>query len=111
MSWRRPNWLRWPTFSAAALGRFQIVALLPRVNAPLAGLVGALAVLGPVLALAFTLATGALVGATPAAVAGGFDSPAGHRALLALAAAGALFVAQRVLGPVRGTLATVLSDQ
>jgi ABC-type multidrug transport system fused ATPase/permease subunit len=87
------------------------VALVPRVNAPLAVLVGALALLGPALALAFTLATGALVGAAPAAVAGGFDSPAGHRVLLALAAAGAVFVAQRVLGPLRGTLATVLGDQ
>src|SRR5437868_15498504 len=97
-SGRWPSWLQWPPqkpqLSAAALGRFQIVALLPAVNAPLAALVGALVLLAPLLTLAFTLATGALVGAVPEAVQGGFASPAGQRLLAALAAAGAVFVIQ-----------------
>ena len=112
---RWPIWVRWPpekpVLSAATLGRFQIVALLPAINAPLAVLVGGLVLLGPLRTIVFTLATGALVGALTEAVRGGFESPAGQRALAALAAAGAVFVIQRVLGPIRGTLATMLADQ
>src|SRR4051794_41289017 len=66
--------------SPAALGRFQIVTLLPAVNAPLAALVGALVVVGALLPLGVTLATGVLVGAVPPTLTQGFDSPSGRRA-------------------------------
>lgn len=66
------------------------MALLPAVNAPLAALVGGLVLLGPLLTVIFTLATGALVGAVPEAARGGFELPAGQQALAALAAAACL---------------------
>lgn len=107
---------RWPTrfrlswpfgprrLSPAAPGPWLIVALLPHVSVALTivALVGAL--ITAALPLGFTLTTGALVGAVPGAIGGGFAAPAGQRALRSLAILAALFVAQRTLGPVRGTL-------
>ncbi|MGH2353200.1 MAG: ATP-binding cassette domain-containing protein, partial [Chloroflexota bacterium] len=64
--------------------------------------------LGVLLPLASTLAIGELVGAVPAAITGGPDSPAARAAAVALPAVGALFVLNRALGAVRSTLAVSL---
>jgi ABC-type multidrug transport system fused ATPase/permease subunit len=64
--------------------------------------------LGVLLPLGSTLATGALVGAVPAAIAGGPDSAAARAAEAALVVVGTLFVLIRALGTVRSTLALSL---
>lgn len=63
-------------------------------SALLAGLVLA----GSVLGVAVTLATGALVGAVPAAARAGLGSSAGHRLLLWLVVFGAVYLAQFLVG-------------
>src|SRR5919109_5392953 len=80
---------------------WRIVRLLPAVSAPMTLALAAGVALGVVLPLAGTLATGALVGAVPAAISDGPDSPAARGALVALAAVSALFVLNRALGAVR----------
>ncbi|HVL82195.1 MAG TPA: ABC transporter ATP-binding protein [Actinomycetota bacterium] len=57
--------------------------------------------MGAALPVAFQLASGALVGTVPGAVAGGPGSPAADRLQLALVAVAVVFVAQQVLAPVR----------
>jgi ATP-binding cassette, subfamily B, bacterial len=52
-----------------------------------------------VLPIGFVWVTGQLVGQVPAAVEGGFDSPAGSRFIALLISAASLFVAQQVLAP------------
>ena len=64
-----------------------------------------------VLPVAFTLASGALVGSVPGAVLGGFDSPAGQRLVLALGATVGLFVLQQGVGAVGSTLAYGLGER
>src|SRR5919202_2370056 len=87
---------------------WRIARLLPGVSLPMTLALAAGVALGVALPLTSTFATGALVGATPAAIAGGPDSPAAQTALVALAAVGALFVLIRLLGTVRSTLALSL---
>src|SRR5919109_2705519 len=86
----------------------RIVRLLPGVSAPMTLGLAAGVGLGALLPLGTTFAVGALVGAVPAAMADGVDSPAGRAAATAPAAVGALFVLNRALGSVRATLAAVL---
>jgi ATP-binding cassette subfamily B protein len=95
----------------AALGRFQIVTLIPQVHLPLAVCLAVLVVVSAVLPVAFTLASGQLIGAIPGAMSGGFESPAGQLALHALTLAGAAFVGQRIAGPVRGVVAEFLGQE
>ena len=52
-------------------------------------------------------ALGVVVGAIPAAVAGGLSSPAGHRLIAALIIAALLYTASLVLDPIGGALSTV----
>src|ERR1700728_3712753 len=52
-------------------------------------------------------ALGLVVGAIPAAVAGGLASPAGHRLIGALIIAALLYTASLILDPIRGALSTV----
>ena len=52
-------------------------------------------------------ALGAVVGAIPAAVAGGMSSPAGHRLIGALIVAALLYTASLILDPIGGALSTV----
>ena len=87
---------------------WRMARLLPGVSLPMTLGVAAGVALGVALPLASIFATGALVGAVPAAIAGGPDSPAARAAMVALAAVGALFVLNRVLGTVRSTLALSL---
>jgi ABC-type multidrug transport system fused ATPase/permease subunit len=87
---------------------WRIVRLLPGVSAPMTLGLAAGVGLGALLPLGTTFAVGALVGAVPAAMADGVDSPAGRAAATAPAAVGALFVLNRALGSVRATLAAAL---
>ncbi|MDQ3702083.1 MAG: ABC transporter ATP-binding protein/permease, partial [Chloroflexota bacterium] len=87
---------------------WRIVRLLPGVSRPLTLVVVIGVLVNALLPVAGTLATGALVGAVPAAVAAGPDSPPARTAMTALAVVGVLFVATRVLGSVRTTLAASL---
>jgi hypothetical protein len=52
-------------------------------------------------------ALGAVVGAIPAAMAGGLSSPAGHRLIGALIIAALLYTASLILDPIGGALSTV----
>jgi ATP-binding cassette, subfamily B, bacterial len=52
-------------------------------------------------------ALGVVVGAIPAAVAGGLSSPAGHRLIGALIIAALLYTASLILDPIGGALSTV----
>jgi ATP-binding cassette, subfamily B, bacterial len=56
-------------------------------------------------------ALGAVVGAIPAAVAGGMGSAAGHRLIGALIIAALLYAASLVLDPIGGALSTVAHQQ
>src|SRR5919108_656887 len=84
---------------------WRTVWLLPGVSLRMTLALAAGVALGVLLPLASTLATGALVGAVPAAIAGGPDSPAARAAMVALVAVGTLFVLNRALASVRSTLA------
>jgi len=95
-------------FWASIRPYWRIARLLPGVNGPSTLLAAAGVVLGAQLPLAATIATGALIGAVPAAVAAGPDSLPAHSAMTALAVVSALFVAIRALGLVRATLAASL---
>jgi ABC-type multidrug transport system fused ATPase/permease subunit len=115
------RWLPWPvgalfsgtgaTPGGVPLGRYQMVALLPRIDAPLTAAL-ALAVLAAAgLSVGVTFLGGAVVGAVPGAVRDGLDSAAGRRALLALAATGAAAVVAGIVGQVRVVLATALGQR
>ncbi|MBW3537002.1 MAG: ABC transporter ATP-binding protein/permease [Actinobacteria bacterium] len=64
-----------------------------------------------VLPVAFTLASGALVGSVPGAVEGGFGSPAGQRLVLVLGVTVGIFVLQQGVGAVGSTLAYGLGER
>ena len=102
---------RLPRRSPAALGRFQLVLLFPRVSPRLTALVAVVVVITAVLPLAFTFASGQLIGAIPGAVADGPDSPASQAALRALALAGGIFVLQRLIGPLQGIFGLQLAGR
>ena len=87
---------------------WRIARLLPYVSLPMTLALAAGVALGVLFPLAGTLATGALVGAVPAAIGAGPDSPAARAALAALAAVSVLFVLNRAFGSVRSTLAVSL---
>ncbi|HWL34639.1 MAG TPA: ABC transporter ATP-binding protein [Frankiaceae bacterium] len=67
-------------------------------------LLGALTLVGGLVPTASVLATGALVGAVPAAVTGGLGSPAGRPLLVALAVVAGLYVAAQALAPLTAAL-------
>src|SRR6266542_1515044 len=106
------QWLRrFIRLSPATLGRFHLAALLPRVSPRLTALVAVLVVVTAALPLAFTFASGALIGSIPAAIADGLDSLAGQTSLRALALAGTVFILQRLIGPLRGIFASQLAHR
>ncbi|CAN5498344.1 ABC transporter ATP-binding protein [soil metagenome] len=82
--------------------------LLPRTSFRLTVFVGVGAVVTALLPALFALAGGALVGSIDGAVAGGFDSPAGRRLVVAIAAVGTLFALQQVSSPALHALAEAL---
>jgi ATP-binding cassette, subfamily B, bacterial len=84
---------------------WRVVRLLPPADLARTLALAVGVALGVLVPLGSTLATGALVGAVPAAVAAGPDSPAARAATGALAVVGVLFVLARVLGAARSTVA------
>lgn len=81
--------------------RLLLVRMFPSTGRANTAWLVVLVVVSPLLSLTFTLASGALVGSVPAAVQGGFDSPAGRRLVVALVVLGGAFVAQYALEGVR----------
>jgi len=106
------QWLRRSIrLSPATLGRFHLAALLPCVSPRLTAIVAVLVVVTAALPLAFTFASGALIGSIPAAIADGLDSLAGQTSLRALALAGAVFILLCLIGPLRGIFASQLAHR
>ncbi len=92
----------------AVLGLRAVLGLLPRVSGRLTALLASLVLLSAVLPIAATVVTGLLVGAVPAALQGGLDSPAGGAALALLGWAVLLIGAHRLLAPTQAAVASVL---
>lgn len=88
-----------------------VVRLMVARNPLLSGACLVVLLLTGVLPTLFTLAGGALVGSVPGAVQGGFDSPAGERLILAVAATVGLFVLQQGIGAVGATMAYGLGER
>jgi ATP-binding cassette subfamily B protein len=115
------RWAPWPlgglfgamddAATGGLLGRYQIVAVLPRLGLPLTCAVAAGVLVSTLLPLVATLAGGALVGAVPGAVRDGLASPSGHQALLALAVLAGSSAASGAAWPVRTALATALAQR
>jgi ATP-binding cassette subfamily B protein len=78
--------------------RWAVLQRAGRASPRLSALVVGVVVVASLSPTAFSLTTGALVGALPAAVAGGWDSPAGRVVVGAVGLLGALFVAQQTVG-------------
>ena len=88
-----------------------VLRIMARRDPLLSGVCLLVLLLTGILPTAFTLAGGALVGSVPGAVAGGFDSPAGQRLILALACTVGLFVLQQGMGAVGTTVAYGLGER
>ncbi len=84
-----------------------LVRLIPSTGRGSAIALVVLVVVSPLLSLAFTLASGQLVGSIPSAVEGGFESAGGRRLVLALVVLGSDFVLQHGVGGARGVLGEV----
>jgi ATP-binding cassette subfamily B protein len=81
---------------------------LPRVSKPLTIGLASAVVFGALVPNAFRLATGAVVGTLPAAIAGGSDSSAAHRVLVLVAVSGLLFALQQIAMPLLNATAAAL---
>jgi ATP-binding cassette, subfamily B, bacterial len=88
--------------------RFRLAQLAWRASRALTVTTAALTVLIGLLPAAFNVASGAVVGSVAAAPTAGARSPAGGRLTAALVVAGACYVLQQVLTPVRETIGTLL---
>ena len=84
-----------------------ILRLLPGAGRPITVSLLVLVLIAPLLNLAFTLASGHLVGSVPGAVTDGWDSPDGRRLVLALTVLAAAFIASYASGGAREVLAQV----
>ncbi|MGH9225748.1 MAG: ABC transporter ATP-binding protein [Acidimicrobiales bacterium] len=89
-------------------GRFGLAQLAWRASRRLTVATAALTVLIGLLPAAFNVASGAVVGSVAAAATAGARSPAGGRLTAALVVAGACYVLQQGLTPVRETIGTLL---
>jgi len=78
------------------------------VSRPLTVALAGLILVSGALPVAFMVASGGLVGSVPAAVRGGFSSPAGHRLVRDVVIVAALFAVQQVTAPVVGATALAL---
>ncbi|HET7077477.1 MAG TPA: ABC transporter ATP-binding protein, partial [Chloroflexia bacterium] len=107
---RRRAPARWPRLRLppALAGVLAVLGLLPRVSARLTAALAIIVVLCAAGPLALTIVAGQLVGAVPAAVRAGLDSPAGEHVLVLLGFAALLIIAQRLLVPLQEAVATVL---
>src|SRR5579859_1699869 len=102
----RLPWRRSPSPNLAAIAA--VLRLLPTVSRSQTLLVALGVLATALLPIAVTVVTGLLVGAIPATVEAGLDSPAGRATLTLLAAAAGLIVASRLLGPFLAALAAIL---
>ncbi len=94
--------------SLAGHGYGAAVRLLWETSRPLAIAVAAYAAAASVLPNLVLIAAGHVVGAIPAAAAGGLHSAAGRRLIAALAITGAAYAGALLLGPVQASLASVV---
>ena len=91
-------------FRVARLARMTVIKLAPSLGkGNLAVLVGAL-IIGGVLPVAVSIATGLLVGSIPEATAQGLNSPGGRVLLIALGTVAASYLIQQVLEPFQGAV-------
>jgi ATP-binding cassette subfamily B protein len=89
--------------------RWALVRLMPSVSRPLTLALVVINALRSAAPVGFTIASGTLVGAVPAAVDGGLGSPAGERLTVALVVAATLFVVRQVLDPLHLLVGETLS--
>jgi ABC-type multidrug transport system fused ATPase/permease subunit len=101
---------RWSP-SPTLAGTLAVLCLLPSVSRSRTALLALGVLCATALPLGVTIDTGVLVGAVPATVRGGLDSPAGQEALSLLVGAGALIIAGRLLAPVLAALAGAFGRQ
>src|SRR3954466_14115225 len=92
----------------ARASTLELLRLCHRTSPSLTVAVVGVTTAGGLLPVAFSLASGATVGALPAAVRAGMDSAAGDRLTRFLVVAVVLFVVMQAMGPVRETLADAL---
>lgn len=95
------------TLPPAASGILAVFRLLPRVSRPLTAALAVAVVVHAALPVSFMLASGRLVGAVPAAVQHGLDSPQGRTAFVLLGVTGAVICLQNMLAPAVAALAAV----
>ena len=81
-----------------------VIRTLPVAGVPIVVTLAVLVIATPLLTLAFTLASGQVVGSIPGTVANSFDSPDGRRLITALAVLGAAFVLNHASGGAREVL-------
>lgn len=95
-------------FKTARLARLTILKLLPSLGMGNLVLLGIMLVIGGILPIALSVATGLLVGSVPGAVQGGLDSPTGRVLISALAAVSVTYLIQQVIGPVQGAVSETM---
>ncbi len=103
--------LKRPGVPPTLQGILALVRVLPKVS-PVKACAGALGIVAAaLLPIAVATATGLLIGASPAALHGGFSSPAGHHLIFLLVVAGVLVLAQQAVGPMLMTLGEMLGRE
>src|SRR5437763_10696148 len=101
---------RW-TLPPALAGVLAVLRLLPQVSGPRTLLLGIGVLAATVLPLAATVVMGLLIGAIPAAVGRGRESPAAAQALFWLGATALLIMTNRLLAPFLTALARTFGRQ
>ena len=89
-------------------GSITILGIMPRVNPRATAALAVCVLLSAALPLAFTVATGLLVGSIPDAVRDGPDSAASQRSVTLLVIAGSVFLATRLVHALQRTAALAL---
>ena len=89
-------------------GSIAILRMLPQVNLRTTVVLGVCVLLSAVLPLAFTVATGLLIGSIPDAVRDGPESPASQRSVILLVVAGSVFLVRRLVHALQRTAALAL---
>ena len=97
LPWRR-------SVPPALVGILALLRLLPRVHLARTISLAFVVALNMLLPIGLTVVTGLLIGSIPAAVEGGFDSPAARLTLIWLAVFSAVFVALELLGSAEDVL-------
>lgn len=95
-------------FKIARLARLTLFKLLPSLGIGNLLLLGIMLVIGGILPVALSVASGMLVGSVPSAIEGGLGSPAGRVLISALAAVSVTYLIQQVIGPVQGTVSETM---